>query len=192
MLPAKEAERSQMKCREFEDRISAYLEEDLGANSRATMDLHASTCRGCSESLSQTKALTGRLGQLARQRPSAGFDFALRSRLLMETSREGRWLDWLANAARPAFPRFALAGATAVLVLFGAASVLMEDEPSIGPAPMAAADRGALKLRALSAESYPISERYYRERGDSLRAAAKRLPSRRKVNAGVRPVAVRF
>jgi anti-sigma factor RsiW len=199
-----------MKCHEFDERISAYLEEELGADTRAEMEGHAAVCTTCAQRLSQTRALTERLGRLRPARPSAGFDFALRSRLLMEVSRENRWGARLEALFRPALPRFALAGATAALILLGAASVLMEEEQIPGHAPAVAAvatqgvappartatsgvtERGALKLKALSAESYPVSGRYYRDHGDSLRAAAKRLPSRTRTNASVRPVAVRF
>jgi|SaaInl7_200m_RNA_FD_contig_31_1440169_length_781_multi_14_in_0_out_0_2 anti-sigma factor RsiW len=195
-----------MKCNEFSDRISAYLEDELGGDTRTAMDEHTGECSACAQRLSRTQVLTERLGQLPRAQPSAGFDFALRSRLLMEVSKEGRLADRLGAFFRPAFPRFALAGATAVLVLLGASSVLMEDEQIPKPVPVAktvrvrdadvrvstVTERGALKLKALSSESYPVSGRYYRDREDSLRAAAKRLPARSRGTSDVRPVTVRF
>ena len=195
-----------MKCNEFSDRISAYLEDELGGDSRTAMEEHSVACVVCAQRLSRTQALTERLGALPRSQPSAGFDFALRSRLLMEASREGRLADRLEAFFRPALPRFALAGAAAALVLLGAASVLMDGDHVPRPVPVAQTirvrdavaqggtviERGALKLKALSAESYPVSGRYYRDREDSLRAAARRLPVRRRSASTVRPVAVRF
>ena len=195
-----------MRCRDFEDRVSAYLEEELGADMRATMEQHAVVCTSCAEALSQTEALTGRLSQLPRCRPSAGFDFALRSRLLMEASKATRWADRLEAFLRPAFPRFALAGATVALVVLGAASVLVNDQPvpnhlpapqmvsapAAGIRPETVARRGALKLKALSANSYTISERYYRARADSVKASVKHLPAGTSTGTRVRPLAVRF
>lgn len=196
-----------MKCHEFDERISAYLEDGLGADTRSAMEDHAAVCGDCAERLSGTRALTERLGRLPVARPSAGFDFALRSQLLMEVSQEGRWATRLAALFRPALPRFALAGVTAALVLLGAASVLMEEERVPGPAPATVqvtrgqgsvatsgfvTERGALKLKELSAESYPVTGATYRDREDSLRAAARRLPAGRPAYPGVRPVTVRF
>ena len=124
----------------------------------------------------------------------------------MEASKATRWADRLEAFLRPAFPRFALAGATVALVVLGAASVLVNDQPvpnhlpapqmvsapAAGIRPETVARRGALKLKALSANSYTISERYYRARADSVKASVKHLPAGTSTGTRVRPLAVRF
>ena len=200
-----------MTCKEFSQRVSAYIEDELDARHRAEMDRHAEVCSACAQSLQEMPPLTQRLARLSRARPSVGFDFALRSKLLMEVARAETWTRKLEDLLCPAGARTIAAAAVVVLFALGSASVLHE-EPTVwrmaGPGSdgsaasstyPASADRGALRLFS-NENSYPISSaslRYYRSRPDSSRSTSVRpappLHQRpRGSNAGVQRVVVRF
>ena len=203
-----------MTCKEFSKRVSAYTEDDLDAGRRIEMDRHTEVCSACAELLQGMLPLTRRLARLSRVRPSVGFDFALRSRLLMEVARAESWTRKLEELLCPAGTRSFAAAAVVVLLALGSATVLHE-EPTFwrmaGPGGTpdgsaasstysASADRGALKWFA-NETSYPISSaslRYYHARPDSSRSASARpapprqRPPSSRSSAGVQRVVVRF
>jgi anti-sigma factor RsiW len=74
----------------FEEKISAYLDEELNAVEHAEMERKASECEDCRALLKDMKALKERLARLPQAQPSAGFNFALRSHLLMEVAKENQ------------------------------------------------------------------------------------------------------
>ncbi len=202
-----------MTCKEFSHRVSDYIEDELDTRHRAEMDQHAKGCSACAQSLQELRPLTQRLARLSRVRPSVGFDFSLRSKLLMEVARAENWTRKLEDFLCPAGTRTFAAAAVVVLFALGSASVLHEgptvwrmagsgDTPdgSVASSAYAAStDRGALRLFS-NENSYPVSSaslRYYRTRPDSSRSTSVRPapPLRlrpRESNAGVQRVVVRF
>ena len=72
----------------FEEKISAYLDGELNAVEHAEMERKASACEDCRALLKDMVALKERLSRLPQAQPSAGFNFALRSHLLMEVAKE--------------------------------------------------------------------------------------------------------
>ena len=198
-----------MKCGDFQDRISRFIENEVSDGERDRMDRHAAGCKDCNASLEEMRLLTGRLNRLTRVQPSVGFDFALRSRLLIEAAESIPLLRRLQDFFNPAIPKLVWSGA-AVAVLAVAATVFLNDRggpefsemesveqmtvvaPS--PAQTIGQDRQGA-LRRLSQEaSYPISQRLYSSRSDSanLQTARPSAVSRRSMTAGMRKASFRF
>ena len=73
-----------MTFNEFESRVSAYIDDELSPVDMAAMDRKAAECERCRALLAGVQAQIERLGQLPQMQPSAEFNFALRSHLLME------------------------------------------------------------------------------------------------------------
>jgi hypothetical protein len=199
-----------MKCGDFQDRISKFLENEMSEGERDQMDRHASGCSRCEASLEEIRFLTGSLNRLTRVKPSVGFDFALRSRLLIEAVESMPLLSRLREYFAPAIPKLVWP-AVAVAILAVAATSFMEDRADfemaetesveqmtvIAPSttqPVVQDRQGA--LRRLSQEaSYPISQRLYSSRSDSVKSqqTARRSPiARYGMTAGIRKVSFRF
>ena len=175
-------------CGEFAARLSAYLEDDVAGAKRAQIDRHVEVCPTCANSMEGVRNLTRRLARMSRVRPSAGFDFALRSRLMMEAAQKTSFWNRLPNVFFPTLPR-ALASAAAVVLMALGMTAALDEAPEtravttdrvhqltvVGPAfsPFPAADRrGALKMLSQKT-SFPISEQVYRTgRADSVKAAS--------------------
>lgn len=194
-----------MTCGEFSERISDYIEGESSAEVRTAMDGHAADCPGCSQKLMETRALTDQLARLPRIRPSLGFDFALRSRLLMEVSESKRWPHRVRNFLFPSFPRALLSGALAAMLAVGFTTLLQEtpvwQHPGAEVAQQNAAPLGTPStneqyrgaLRQLSQEeSYTISSKLYNSREDTVKPLPRELIRAAKYAPGVRPTVVRF
>ncbi len=166
-----------MTVTEFESRVSAYIEGELNPVEMATMECKAAECEHCRALLVDVQALRERLGQLPQMRPSAEFNFALRSHLLMEVSREKQPLH---NARRVMFSsaaRTITTLAAAVVVGLGLTQIIFNTDTT--PTAQMAAERpeiplvpgeqrpnfdvGALELERLSKESYSLDGRHYRD-----------------------------
>ncbi|MDA0712324.1 MAG: hypothetical protein O3B73_19165, partial [bacterium] len=79
-----------MTNEEFEEKVSAYIDEELSPIGRADMERKAAESEACRVLLKDVKALKDRLARLPQAQPSAGFNFALRSHLLIEIARDQR------------------------------------------------------------------------------------------------------
>ena len=113
-------------CGEFAARLSAYLEEEVAGVKKTEMDRHIETCATCANSLEGVRNLTGRLARMSRVRPSAGFDFALRSRLMMEAAQKTSFWNRLPDVFVPTLPRTLATCAAVVLIAFGMTTGLDE------------------------------------------------------------------
>lgn len=167
-----------MTCRDFQNRVSAYLEGDQNEAVRRLMESHAGSCPGCAEALHGVRGLRAGLGRLPRARLSPDFTFALRGKLLMESRKSGLGLrirSWLV----PAMPRTALAGA---LTLAVAAALFLAvgspRRPSPSQAPKLADAAGEIpshyvleRIPAAPRAGVAINSGAYRNRRDSLAAA---------------------
>ena len=190
-----------MTCNEFSDRASDFLDGEIAEDRRAAMKRHADGCPACAGTLSGLQSLTDQLHRLPRLQPTAEFDFALRSRLLLEMTGERRWWRQIQDLLFPSVPRAALASAAAVLILLGATTALKEDRiRQVSPvsgvrltqsAAVLDIPRGA--LRQLShQETITIAGRSLQHRQDSSASAAPRRLGRSRYGQEVRRVAVRF
>ncbi len=187
-------------CGEFAARLSAYLENEVAGAKRAHMDRHVEECPTCACSLEGVRNLTQRLARMSRVPPSAGFDFALRSRLMMEAAQKTSFWNRLPDVFFPTLPRAFASGVAVVLMALGMTTALDEAPATravttdrvhqltvVAPAfsPFPAADRqGALK-RLSQKTSYPISEQVSRTApADSVKAASmvRMRPSRHLAN----------
>ena len=74
----------------FEEKISAYLDDELSPIARTEMERKAAECEDCRVLLKDMKALKERLTRLPQAQPSAGFNFELRSHLLMAVAKENQ------------------------------------------------------------------------------------------------------
>jgi len=193
-----------MTCEEFSEHVSDYIEGTIASGNRTAMDRHVTDCALCQQMLKDVQALTHRLAHLPGAQPSAEFDFALRSRILMETVAEKQWHRRIERLCFSSAQRTALSLAAAAALILGAAALLkpgpmslpmpqtVSTYPRAGRAPshQDAIDGGTLKMLSQE-ESYEISGRFYRTHPDTLKARPD-TPRRDAVAPGVRRVTVRF
>ncbi|MSS73870.1 MAG: hypothetical protein EXS64_20645 [Candidatus Latescibacteria bacterium] len=175
-----------MTCRDFQNRISAYVYGEQDEDVRGLMDVHLAECLECVEALNGVRKLRARLGQLHQVRPSPDFTFAVRGKLLMEAARSRtglrvRLVSWLF----PTVPRTMLAGAFAVIAVAGLALIVSGPdrlsfvakshkqemrEISASPAQEAPSHYVLERIPASSRRGMAISSRTYKARSDSLSA----------------------
>lgn len=193
-----------MTCEEFSERVSDYIEGAIDNGNRTAMGRHMTGCPLCRQMLKDVQALTHRLAHLPKAQPSAELDFALRSRILMETVAEKQWHRRVERLCFSSVPRTALSLAAAAALVVGAAALL---KPGPMPLPMPqtvsthphagrvqahqdAIDGGTLKMLSQE-ESYEISGRFYRTHPDTQKAQPD-TPRRNTEASSVRRVTVRF
>ena len=155
----------------------------------AEMDRNAAECEHCRVLLADVQALKERMAQLPKVRPSAEFDFALRSHLAMAVSKEKQSLHKVRRALFSSVSRTITTLAAAVVIGLGLTQVVFYSDittpqmaverPEIPLVPgerLPNVDVGALELERLSKESYSLDSRHYR---DSARVdSALRLKQR--------------
>jgi ferric-dicitrate binding protein FerR (iron transport regulator) len=83
-----------MNCLEVQDKLSAWLDDELGPELQEELDRHLGRCAGCRRELAQLQALEQALAALAAPTP-AGLPEKVRARL----RRPRRWWQSLALAA---------------------------------------------------------------------------------------------
>jgi len=190
-----------MTAKEFENRVSAYLDGELSPVEMATMEQKAAECEQCRVLLAAVDDLTDRLGQLSQVQPSAEFNFALRSHLLMEVANEKQPLNKVKRVMFSTVTRKVATLAAAVVLGLGLTQMISQDETI--PAPQVAVeefrlesgkavsgvDIGALELE----QTYSLDSRHLR---DSARvdtsARVKQLPANVREQHNVKPVPVSY
>ena len=167
----------------FEEKISAYLDNELNSVERAEMERKASECADCRALLKDLKALKERLARLPQAQPSAGFNFALRSHLLMQLTRENQTSQRVRRVFFGSVVRTIATMAAAIVFGFGLTRVVQDhiaSAPSVQTAvedaefpltpaqtAIAADHRGALER--LSQQSHRLDSKLYRDSQDSGR-----------------------
>ena len=179
-----------MTVTEFEARVSAYVDGELNPVEMAEMDRKAAECVHCRTVLADVQELTERMAQLPEVRPSAEFDFTLRSHLAMAMAKEKRLLHKARRAMFSSVSRKITTLAAALVIGLGLTQVVFYGDTT--PTPQVAVERpeiplvpgeklpsvdvGALELERLSKASYSLDSRHYR---DSARVdSASRLKQR--------------
>lgn len=184
-----------MTVKEFESRVSAYVEGELNPVEMAAMDRKAAECERCRALLADVRTLIERVGNLPKARPSAEFHFALRSHLLMEGSKKRRGLH---KAMFSSAKRTITTLAAAVAIALGLTQVVVDsDAPpmaveraEIPLAPGERLDVGALELERLSEDSHSLNGRQIR---DSVRVdSVKQRPSNARDQHRVKRVPVSY
>lgn len=146
-----------MVCPEFAERLSAYLDGELGEDEREAMAAHLTACAACRVAL----AALARLGDLLRATPAPPLGEDLVPGLLAQvTAPEARLrLRWFGHGRRTA-----IAAAGLVLVLAGASALLLwragppEPGPVMAGRPPAAAEP-YLREHAVYAAGQPLADR---------------------------------
>ncbi len=110
-----------MNCKQFEESLSLYFYDELGAEQRAACDAHLASCAGCRAAMEETRRLHLVLSQRAASEPSPQLLAECRQALSEALDREpeaagwrGLLQGWLL-ALNPS-PAFRAAGALAFLV----------------------------------------------------------------------------
>lgn len=167
----------------FEEKISAYLDDELSPIARTEMERKAAECEDCRVLLKDMKALKERLTRLPQAQPSAGFNFELRSHLLMAVAKENQMSHRVRRVFFGSTMRTITTLAAAVILGLGLTNVVQDQISSIPvvqataedadflltPAqPASAIDhRGALER--LSQQSRRLDGKLYRNSQDSGR-----------------------
>lgn len=105
-----------MKCKEFEDLFSDYLEGTLNQAAKEELEAHLEGCKRCRYRLQGMKALMSRLGALGVAEPSKGLEARLWRRLRREPLKRGRRRILSTTPALAALLIFVAAGS---FLLFG-------------------------------------------------------------------------
>lgn len=181
-----------MNVTDFEARVSAYVDGEMSPVEMAEMERKAAECDHCRTLLADVQALKERMTQLPQVRPSAEFDFTLRSHLAMAMAKEKQLLHKARRAMFSSVSRKITTLAAAVVIGLGLTQVVFYSDTT--PTPQMAVERqeiplvpgerlpsvdvGALELERLSKESYSLDSRHYRDsaRVDSA-SRLKQLPS---------------
>ena len=187
-----------MICSDFSKQVSDYIDGELEEHARGLVERHAGDCPSCAKLLKELQALTKQLSQLPQMQPSAGFDFALRSRLLIEMTKEEHLGRKVQHLLFPTMPRAFLSAAAIVLLALGIALGWGQQSewigiqaPEISQSSPGSIDQGALKSLSHE-ESYTISSKFYRTQEDSVQPATKQPVRPVRQSPPVRRVMVRF
>ena len=178
-----------MTVTDFEARVSAYVDGEMSPVEMAEMERKAAECEHCRVLLADVQALKERMAQLPRVRPSAEFDFALRSHLAMAIGKEKQLLHKARRTMFSSVSRTITTLAAAVVIGLGLTQVVFYSDttptshiavereiPLVPGERLPSVDVGALELERLSKESYSLDSRHYR---DSARVdSASRLKQR--------------
>jgi hypothetical protein len=122
-----------MDCGEIKERLSAYVDDVLDAESRAVVEEHLSTCKDCQQELVSLKALVRELGSLESVEPPKDFLDQLHERI------EAR--SWFPKVLRTLFVPMRVkiplefAGAVAVAILVFSVLHTQKDQLKLLQAP---------------------------------------------------------
>lgn len=166
-----------MTVTDFEARVSAYVDGEMSPVEMAEMEHKAAECAHCRVLLADVQALKERLAQLPKVRPSAEFDFTLRSHLAMAMAKEKQPLNKARRAMFSSVSRTITTLAAAVVIGLGLTQVVFysdttptsqmaverQEIPLVPGERLPSVDVGALELERLSKESYSLDSRYYRD-----------------------------
>ena len=166
-----------MTVTDFEARVSAYVDGEMSPIEMAEMERKAAECEHCRTLLADVQALKERMAQLPQVRPSAEFDFTLRSHLAMAMAKEKQPLNKARRAMFSSVSRTITTLAAAVVIGLGLTQVVFHGGTT--PVPQVSVehseiplmkgqilpnvDVGALELERLSKESYSLDSRHYRD-----------------------------
>ena len=166
-----------MTVTDFEARVSAYVDGEMSPIEMAEMECKAAECEHCRVLLADVQALKERMAQLPRVRPSAEFDFTLRSHLAMAMAKEKQLLQKARHTMFSSVSRTITTLAAAVVIGLGLTQMVFYSDttptlqmaverPEIPLVPgerLPNVDVGALELERLSKESYSLDSRHYRD-----------------------------
>ncbi|MGD9034470.1 MAG: zf-HC2 domain-containing protein [Desulfobacteraceae bacterium] len=156
-----------MDCAEIKERLSAYVDDVLDAESKAVVEEHLSTCRDCQQEMVSLKALVRELGSLESVEPPRDFLDQLHERI------EAR--SWFSKILRTLFVPMRVkiplefAGAVAVAILVFAVLHTQKDQLRLGQAPEGlrqerASEQVATRQRQAEAPFRVMEKKAYRER----------------------------
>lgn len=158
-----------MDCDEIKERLSAYVDDLLDAESKAVVEEHLSSCKGCQQELVSLKALVRELGSLESVEPPKDFLDQLNERI------EAR--PWFPKILRTLFKPMRVkiplefAGAVAVAILVFAVLHTQKEELRLKEAPVGLvkqerpSEQVAAEQRQAEAPGRLMEERAYKERG---------------------------
>jgi hypothetical protein len=157
-----------MDCAEIKERLSAYVDDVLDAESKAVVEEHLSTCKDCQQEMVSLKSLVSELGSLESMEPPRDFLDQLHERM---EARSGfsRILRTLFVPIRIKIP-LEFAGAIAVAILVFAVLHTQKDQLRLGQAPEGleqerASEQVAAARSQAEAPGRLMEDRTYKERG---------------------------
>lgn len=164
-----------MRCEQFRELISAYIEREMEAPLAAKMEEHAAQCLSCRVELQEVRQLWEMMSQMERVEPPAG----LHDRIVQEVYARAPIaprLRWWELAWRP---RFAFAAAAAVALL---ALLLWSRQTPTDAIALSVISGGAAPVSRVDLDAVPVRfERFITENGSTrwmvwLRAVSQPAP----------------
>ena len=122
-----------MKCGEIKERLSAYVDDVLDAESKAVVEEHLSSCKDCQQEMVSLKALVSELGSLESVEPPRDFLDQLHERIEAR-SRFQKILRTLFVPMRVKIP-LEFAGVVAVAILVFAVLHTQKDQLRLAQGP---------------------------------------------------------
>ena len=123
IIRVKSANETSFPCKKFNKNIRAYVDNELSGSVKADFIAHTSQCGDCDTSLNEMEGVVKLLANLQPVSVSESFDYAMKTRILIEQERLGNPLYRFSLYVREksryflTVPAFALA-VTAVLFFF--------------------------------------------------------------------------
>jgi len=131
-----------------QDRLSAYLDHDLGAAERAALDAHLAACPHCAADLEDLRDAVDLLRRLPDPEPPAFLATRVMARIAAGETRVPSWRRWLEPLGTPLVGA-TLAAAAAALAVFSFATPDAGTESRLARAESAPAprvERGEVRL----------------------------------------------
>ena len=148
-----------MRHAKARDRLSAYLEHDLGESETSALEAHLAGCDACRAELEQLRATMASLSGLHRLRPPAEFSAKVEHRIHRRSA--GRFFGQEPLLTRVPFEWISF---VIIVMLLGVYLVLTMDTPRVETRPR---PRPALRVRLIDAAAVPAAASGPRDAGAS-------------------------
>ena len=82
-------------CMEVQDTLDAYLDDELDANTSATVAAHVASCPICQDEVRFAQAISGALHELPKPEPPPEIFNAVEDYVRAHPNKVPRWLNWI-------------------------------------------------------------------------------------------------
>ena len=84
-----------LTCTEVQDTLEAYLDDELDANTSATIAAHVASCSLCQEEVRFAEAISGALHELPKPEPPPAIFNAVEAYVRTHPNKGPKWLQWI-------------------------------------------------------------------------------------------------
>lgn len=84
-----------LTCKEVQDTLEAYLDDELDANTHATVEAHVASCSMCQDEVRFAQAISGALHELPKPEPPPAVFDAVEVYVRAHPNKGPKWLNWI-------------------------------------------------------------------------------------------------